>query len=139
MAVSTRGPGARGRRRSPGSRRLLGAALLVLFGAFLPWIATAAGNVSGVRGPGLWTMYAAVLGIAGAIIRSHTLAAVHAAVLAVVAIALPTWQVLHLAGLVGFAGWAPGPGLVMTLGGGALAGSAAVSLFRASRATPSTD
>lgn len=139
MAVSAQRPGARGRRRSPGSRRLLGAALLVLFGAFLPWVATAAGNISGVRGAGLWTMYAAVLGIAGAIIRSHALAAVHAALLAVVAIGLPLWQVLHLAGLVGFAGWAPGPGLVMTLGGGVLAGSAAVSLFRASRATPSTD
>lgn len=139
MAVSARESGRRGRRHNPGSRRLLGAALLVLFGAFLPWVATAAGNVAGVRGAGLWTMYAAVLGIAGAIIRSHALAAAHAALLAVVAIAFPLWQVLHLAGLVGFAGWAPGPGLVMTLGGGVLAGSAAVSLFRASRATPSTN
>ena len=139
MAASTRESGRRGRRRSPGSRRLLGAALLVLLGAFLPWIATAAGNVAGVRGDGLWTMYAALLGIAGAIIRSHTLAAAHAAVLAVVAIALPLWQVLHLADLVGFAGWAPGPGLVLTVGGGVLAGSAAVSLFRASRAAAPTD
>jgi hypothetical protein len=139
MATASTRQARRGRgRRGPGSRRLLGAALLTLFGAFLPWVATAAGNVAGVRGAGLWTMYAAVLGIAGAIIRSHTLAAVHAAVLAVVAIALPLWQVLHLAGLVGFSGWAPGPGLVMTVGGGILAGSAAVSLFRASRAAPST-
>jgi hypothetical protein len=123
---------ARGR-RGPGSRRLLGAALLVLFGAFLPWVATAAGNISGVRGPGLWTMYAAVLGIAGAIVRSAVIAAVHAALLAIVAVALPVWQVLHLAGLVGFGGWMPGPGLVLTLGGGVLAGAAALSLFRTSR------
>ncbi|MGY2076188.1 hypothetical protein [Blastococcus sp. SYSU DS0828] len=136
--MSAQQSGRRGGRRSPGSRRLLGAALLVLFGAFLPWIATAAGNVAGVRGAGLWTMYAAALGIAGAILRSPTLAAVHAAVLAVVATALPLWQVLRLAGLVGFAGWAPGPGLVMTLGGGVLAGTAAVSLFRAGRAAPPT-
>jgi hypothetical protein len=123
----------RGRaRRSPASRRLLFAALLVLVGAFLPWLATGAGNVSGVRGAGLWTMYTAVLGLAGAAIRSHRLAALHAAVLAVVAIALPLWQVVHLAGLVGFAGWLPGPGLVMTFGGGVLAGSAALTLFRAS-------
>lgn len=122
-------------RRNPGSRRLLGAALLVLIGAFLPWIATAAGNISGVRGAGLWTMYAAVLGIAGAIIRSHKLAAAHAAVVAVVAIGLPLWQVFHLVGLVGFSGWLPGPGLVMTLGGGVLAGTAALSLFRASQAS----
>jgi hypothetical protein len=127
--------GRRGRRgrRGPGSRRLLGAALLVLFGAFLPWVATAAGNVAGVRGAGLWTLYAAALGIAGAIIRSPMVAAVHAAVLAVVAVALPTWQVLHLAGLVGFSGWMPGPGLVLTLGGGVLAGSAALTLLRAAR------
>jgi pheromone shutdown protein TraB len=135
--ASTRQVGRGKGRRGPGSRRLLGAAMLTLFGAFLPWVATAAGNVAGVRGAGLWTMYAAVLGVAGAIIRSHTLAAVHAALLAVVAVVLPVWQVLHLAGLVGFTGWAPGPGLVMTLGGGVLAGSAAVSLFRASRTTPS--
>lgn len=106
----------------------------MLFGSFLPWIATAAGNISGVRGAGMWTMYAAVLGIAGAIIRSHVIAGVHAAILAVVAVALPLWQVLHLAGLVGlFSGWAPGPGLVMVFGGGVLAGSAALSLFRAAR------
>lgn len=128
----------RGARR-PGSRRLLGAALLTLLGAFLPWVATAAGNVAGVQGAGLWTMYAAVLGIAGAIIRRHALAALHAVVLAVVAVTLPLWQVLHLAGLVGFSGWAPGPGLVLTFGGGVLAGSAALSLFRASRAAPPTD
>ena len=125
----------RGRaRRSPASRRLLVAALLILVGAFLPWLATGAGNVAGVRGAGLWTMYAAVLGLAGAAVRSHLLAALHAAVLAVVAIALPLWQVVHLVSLVGFAGWVPGPGLVMTVGGGVLAASAALTLFRASRA-----
>ncbi|MGY2005053.1 hypothetical protein [Blastococcus sp. SYSU DS1024] len=138
MATSAQESGRRGRRRSPGSRRLLGAALLVLLGAFLPWVATAAGNVAGVRGAGLWTMYAALLGVAGAIIRSATLAAVHAAVLAVVAIALPLWQVLHLVSLVGASGWAPGPGLVLTVGGGVLAGSAGVSLLRAARAASPT-
>jgi hypothetical protein len=131
MAQRSPQPASRGRaRRSPASRRLLIAALLILVGAFLPWLATGAGNVSGVRGAGLWTMYAAVLGLTGAAIRSHRLAALHAAVLAVVAIALPLWQVVHLVSLVGFAGWVPGPGLVMTVGGGILAGT----LFRASQA-----
>lgn len=129
----------RGRaRRHPASRRLLVAALLILVGAFLPWLATGAGNVSGVRGAGLWTMYAAVLGLAGAAVRSPGLAALHAAVLAVVAVALPLWQVLHLLGLVGFAGWVPGPGLVMTIGGGVLAGSAGLTLYRASQAERAT-
>lgn len=109
---------------------------MVLFGAFLPWIATGAGNIAGVRGAGLWTMYAAVLGIAGAMVRSERVAAVHAVVLSLVAIGLPAWQVVHLSSLVGFAGWAPGPGLVLTVGGGVLAGSAAWSLFRGRRSQP---
>lgn len=125
-------------RRHPANRRLLLAALLILVGAFLPWLATGAGNVSGVRGAGLWTMYAAVLGLAGAAVRSPRIAALHAAVLAVVALALPLWQVMHLVGLVGFAGWVPGPGLVMTVGGGILAGSAALALHRGSP-TPGAD
>ncbi|MCX6464208.1 MAG: hypothetical protein NTW05_11545 [Pseudonocardiales bacterium] len=132
-------PGQAGRataRRHPANRRLLVAALLILVGAFLPWLATGAGNVSGVRGAGLWTMYAAVLGVAGALVRSPRSAAIHAAVLAVVALVLPLWQVVHLVGLVGFAGWIPGPGLVMTAGGGVLAASAAHTLFRASAPGP---
>ncbi|MFP5253166.1 MAG: hypothetical protein ACLGH4_05170 [Actinomycetes bacterium] len=117
------------RRRGRSSRRLLGAALLVLVGAWMPWIYTGLGSVAGVRGAGLWTMYAAVLGLAGAIIRRPRLAAVHAAALAVVAVGLTLWQVVHLLSLVGFEGWMPGPGLVLTLGGGVLAAAAARSLW----------
>lgn len=102
---------------------------MVLLGAWLPWIYTGLGSVAGIRGAGLWTMYAAVLGIAGAIIRRPRLAAVHAGALAVVAIALTVWQVVHLLSLVGFTGWMPGPGLVLTLGGGVLAGTAARALW----------
>jgi hypothetical protein len=120
-------------RRPRESRHLLAAAVMVLVGAFLPWIATGAGNVAGVRGAGLWTMYAAVLGVAGALIRSPRLAAGHAALLAVVALGLAGWQVVHLLSLVGAGGWMPGPGLVLTIGGGVLAGSAAVGLLRRSR------
>lgn len=115
--------------RSRRSRRLLGAALMVLLGAWLPWLYTGLGSIAGVRGAGLWTMYAAVLGLAGAIIRRRRLAALHAGALAVVAVALPLWQVVHLMSLVGLAGWMPGPGLVLTLGGGVLAATAARSLW----------
>ncbi|HEX6249015.1 MAG TPA: hypothetical protein VFZ64_14175, partial [Nocardioidaceae bacterium] len=83
---------------------------------------------------GLWTMYAAALGIAGAIVRSPRIAGIHAALLAVVAVALPVWQLVHLFRLVGFAGWRPGAGLVLTLGGGVLAGYAALNLLRAAPA-----
>lgn len=121
-------------RRSPASKHLLGAAAMVLVGAFLPWVMTGAGNVAGVRGAGLWTMYAAVLGIAGAIIRSPRLAAAHAGLLAVTAIALPLWQVVHLLSLVGLSGWMPGAGLVLTLGGGVVAGFASRTFLRTARA-----
>jgi hypothetical protein len=102
---------------------------MVLLGAWLPWVYTGMGSVAGVRGAGLWTMYAAVLGIAGAIIKRPRLAAGHAAALAVVAIALAVWQVVHLLSLVGFSGWMPGPGLVLTLGGGVLAATSARALW----------
>lgn len=103
---------------------------MVLVAAFLPWLSTGAGNISGIRGGGLYTMYAAFLGIAGAILPWPRVAAAHAAVLAVVAVALPVWQVVRALSLVGTAGWVPGPGLVLTLGGGVLAGTAALALLR---------
>lgn len=112
---------------------------MVLVGAWMPWIYTGVGSVAGVRGAGLWTMYAAVLGVAGAIIRRPRLAAVHAAVLAVVAVGLTLWQIAHLLSLVGFAGWMPGPGLVLTLGGGVLAATAARSLWTEGAPTGSAD
>lgn len=120
--------------RSPAKKHLLGASAMVLVGAFLPWVSTGAGNIAGIRGAGMWTMYAAVLGIAGVIIRSPALAAVHAGLLGVVATALPLWQVVHLLSIVGLTGWIPGVGLVLTLGGGVVAGFAAVTLFRTARA-----
>lgn len=103
---------------------------MVLFGSFLPWIDTAVGSVSGARGAGLWTFYAAMLGLAGALIPLRRVAAVQAAIFAVVAVLVPTWQVVHLLSLVGTDGWVPGPGLVLVLGGGVLAAVAATQLFR---------
>lgn len=103
---------------------------MILVGAFLPWVTTGVGNFAGIRGAGLWTMYAAFLGVAGTIIPWQRVAAGHAAVLAAVAVALPVWQVVRMLSLVGTVGWMPGPGLVLTFGGGVLAGVAAVSMFR---------
>lgn len=116
---------------------LLGAALMVLIGAFLPWVSTGVGNVAGVRGAGLWTMYAAVLGLAGALIPHRRLAGIHAALLALIATALPLWQVVHLLGKVGLEGWMPGVGLVLTFGGGVVAGFAALTLLRSPSEQPS--
>jgi hypothetical protein len=112
-----------------GQRRLLGAASMAGLGAFLPWIYTGVGAVSGARGAGLWVFYAATLGLAGALVPMRRLAAVQGAVLAVVAVGLTGWQLLHMLSLVGLQGWLPGPGLVLCLGGGLLAGRAAWTLF----------
>lgn len=111
--------------RLPGRRRLLLAVLLVTIGSFMPWLNTALGSLSGARGAGLWTFYAAMLGLAGALIPRPRISGVHAAVFAVVAVALPVWQLVHVLRLVGFGGWTPGPGMVLVVGGGVLAAVAA--------------
>jgi hypothetical protein len=103
---------------------------MVLFGSLLPWVDTAVGSVSGARGAGLWTFYAAMLGLAGALVPMRRVAAVQATIFAAVAILVPAWQVVHLLSLVGTAGWVPGPGLVLVVGGGVLAATAATQLFR---------
>ncbi|WP_435770315.1 hypothetical protein [Nocardioides sp. SYSU DS0651] len=114
----------------PGRKRLGLATAMVMFGSFLPWLHTPVGNLSGGGGPGLWTFYAAMLGLGGAIIPLHRLGGVQAAVLAAVAVVLPVWQLVRVLDLVGTSGWLPGPGIVLVLGGGVLAGSAAVQLLR---------
>jgi hypothetical protein len=122
----------------PAKRRLAGAVAMVLLGSFLPWIDTAVGSVSGARGAGLWTFYAAMLGLAGALIPLRRVAAVQATIFAAVAVVVPVWQVVHLLTLVGMDGWVPGPGLVLVLGGGVLGATTAAQLFRPSATTMST-
>ena len=117
------------RRRHRAQRPLLGASALVALGAFLPWVYTGLGPVSGARGAGLWVFYAATLGIAGALVPSRRLAGLQGAVLALAAVGLASWQVVHLLGLVGPQGWLPGPGLLLVFGGGLLAAKASYVLL----------
>lgn len=112
------------RRPDPARRQLALAVVAVVLGSFLPWIHTSAGNVLGGQGPGLWTFYAAMLGLAGVLIPARVPRIIQAGILAVVALALPIWQVGHVLSLVGTQGWMPGPGLVMVIGGGLLAAGA---------------
>ena len=121
----------RPRRRGvdPARRSLLIATIMVILGSFMPWVDTAAGAISGARGPGLWTFYAAMLGLAGGLSPSKRIAGVQAAIFGAVAITLPLWQLIHLIRLVRFEGWLPGPGLVLVFGGGVLAASAAWRLL----------
>jgi hypothetical protein len=130
---SAGGAGAARRPRVDPARKMLGGAvLMVLLGSFMPWVDTAAGAIMGARGAGLWTFYAAMLGLAGALVPSRRIGGVQAILMSLAAIALPTWQVVHLLNLVGFEGWMPGPGLVLVFGGGVLAGVAGSRLLRGS-------
>lgn len=94
---------------------------MVAVGSFLPWLDTPLGAVLGGRGPGLWTFYAAMLGLAAVMVPIRRLAIAQGALLALAALALPVWQVIHVLDLVGMQGWLPGPGLVLVGGGGVLA------------------
>jgi hypothetical protein len=116
-----------------GKGALLGASVMVLLGSFMPWIDTAVGNISGARGPGLWTFYAAMLGFAGVMVPLLRLAGAQAAALGLTAVGLTTWQVVHLLDLVGTAGWRPGAGLVFVFCGGVVALVAAWRLLRVTR------
>ncbi|MDP3890451.1 hypothetical protein [Nocardioides sp.] len=120
------------RRADPARKMLVGAVVMVLFGSFLPWVGTAAGTVSGARGAGLWTFYAAMLGLGAALVPLRRLAAAQAALFGLIAMALPVWQVVHLLTLVGASGWMPGPGLVLVFAGGVLSATAAWRLLRGS-------
>lgn len=127
--MTTARPAARRRGLRPGQGKLLGATAMLVAGAFLPWIYTPAGPVIGIRGPGLWTLYASMLALASALIPHRTLAVVQACLCAVVAIVLPVWQMLHVLGMVGTGGWLPGPGAVMSAGAGVLCLAAARQLL----------
>lgn len=119
MTSRTVAPGRR--TRQPGQGQLLGVAALLVVGAFLPWLYTPVGQVSGFGGPGRWTFYVGMLALAGGLVPLPRLAAVQGAICGLVGIALPVWQVVHVLRLVGTEGWYPGPGLVLTFGGGVLA------------------
>ncbi len=108
-----------------GQQTLLWASVLITVGAFLPWLMTGVGTFTGMRGAGSWTVFAGVIGIGVSLVRSRRVVLLHAIGIAGIAIALPTWQLVHTISLVGFRGWLPGIGLIMTLGGGIAIGRAA--------------
>lgn len=127
------GQGLRGQVAHP--RRRVGLAVVMVFvGSFLPWLDTGVGAISGLRGPGLWTFYAAMIGLAAAFVPLRRLAALQAGLMAVVCVGLPVWQLARALRLLGTAGWLPGPGVVLVFGGGVLAGVAAWQLWQEGRA-----
>lgn len=127
-------PGDAGRPRWPyvghGQQTLLWASTLITVGAFLPWLMTGVGTFTGMRGAGSWTVFAGVIGIGVSLVRSRVVVLVHAIAIAAIAIGLTSWQLLHTISLVGFRGWLPGVGLLMTLGGGIVIARAAREISR---------
>jgi hypothetical protein len=109
---------------SPASRLLSLASLLTIGAALLPWVATSFGSFWGLDGPGRWTLYAGFLGLAGAIVRHPRVVASHAAILALVALALPVWQLWRLATMCPPGGCLPSAGLLLTGLAGAMAARA---------------
>lgn len=103
---------------------------MVVVGSFVPWLDTAVGELSGARGPGLWTFYAAMLGFAGILLPQGRIAGIQALLMAAACIGLPLWQLIRAIDLLGLeGGWLPGPGLVLVLGGGVVAAAAARGLL----------
>lgn len=116
-----------------GQQTLLWASVLITLGAFLPWLMTGVGTFTGMRGAGSWTVFAGVIGMGVSLVRRRRVVLGHAVGIAAIAIALPSWQLLHTIGLVGFRGWLPGIGLIMTLGGGIAIARAALEIHAEGR------
>lgn len=117
------------RRSMPGQKRMLAGSVMVLIGAFVPWLYTEVGNFTGMAGPGLWTATVGMIALAGALVPARLLAVVQGLIAAAVAMFIPLWQFWHVFSKVGMAGWMPGPGLLLTFVGGLLCGIAAWQLL----------
>jgi hypothetical protein len=129
-AEQTNGPRPR-RRLHPAQRQLLFAAFGVIVGSFLPWVTINMGlSYSGFAGAGLYTFYLGIFGIAAGLVPRRRMAAVQGGIVALGAVGLPLWQLLHLVSRVGLGGWLPGAGLIMVLASGVLAGLSTWQLVR---------
>lgn len=109
---------------------LLLATVPLIVGSFLPWLETGLLTLPGTSGPGLWTLCAGVVGLAGAMLRRRTVVLGHAAAVAVVGIGLPVWQIARMFRLAGWGGWFPGSGMFLVAVGGIASAVAAVRLAR---------
>lgn len=114
MSAATR------RRKHPGQKRMLIATIALLLAAVLPWLYTGIGAIRAFNGPGIIIFYAAFVALASGLIPWRRVAAVQGLLVAAVAIILPVWQLVHIWRLVGFEGWTPGPGIVLSFAGAGL-------------------
>ena len=70
--------------------------LISVVGSLLPWVSTPLGSLSGTAGPGLWTLSAGFLAIAGALLPYRRVALVHALGPGVVIAGIAGWQAARL-------------------------------------------
>nr|MDT0662442.1 hypothetical protein [Micromonospora sp. DSM 115978] len=104
-----------------GSLGMIVGGVLSLVGSLLPWVITPFGSLSGTAGPGLWTLCAGFIAIAGALLPYRKVAIAHALLPGLAVAAIVGWQVARLVYLSSATGsWGqlmPGIGLVMAAGG----------------------
>lgn len=109
--------------------------LLVVVGSMLPWAMTPIASLSGLVGPGLWTLSAGFLALAGAVLPYRRVAIAHAAIGALLPTVLVLWQLGRLVYLSAITdAWGqllPGMGLVMVTGGAALLARICYRMIRA--------
>lgn len=118
----------------PGSLMMVVGALCIIIGSLLPWVRTAAGNVPGYGGGGLFTACLGMLLFSGAVIPNRLSAIAHCAVVGVPVAAIVAWQAVRLGGTVAGTDawwhvWA-GEGLVLVGAGAVVVLTVAWRLFR---------
>jgi hypothetical protein len=123
MSSPSHAPVARRRVLHAGSVAMLIGGLITVVGSMLPWVTTPFGSLSGLVGPGLWTLCAGFIAVAGALIPRRTIAIVHCLLPGLAGALIAAWQLLRLLQISASTGaWGqvlPGMGLVM-VGGGAV-------------------
>jgi hypothetical protein len=119
--TSTSAPPARRRILHPGSVGMLTGGLILVVGSLLPWVSTPLGSLPGTAGPGLWTLSAGFIAIAGALLPYRRVAIAHSLLPGAAAALIAGWQVARLLQLSAATdSWGqllPGMGLVMAAGG----------------------
>lgn len=120
-ATRTNDPPARRGVLHRGSIGMIVGGLLAVVGSLLPWVTTPFGSLSGTAGPGLWTLSAGFIAVAGALLPYRRMAIAHCLGPGLATAAIVAWQVARLVQLSAATGsWGqllPGMGLIMVTGG----------------------
>ena len=119
-------------RAAPAQRTLLVASLAIMVAAFLPWVTTPVGDLPGLEGGGVLTLYAASLGVAGALVRRAWLAAAQGVVAGAVALGVAGWQLVRVLEL-DAEGLGIGTGVVVTVLAGVFCLRAALAVHLQAR------